>query len=96
MTRTRGERQNRATFFPARRHAHVGATLELLDDGCQIARSNSKLLCRLERLRLQLELNRRQLQASQNSLELDLNVHERIVDEKECVVQADSLRGSRA
>ena len=57
-----------------------GVILDLVDDGRQLAGSESKFLCGPERLRLQLEFARGYLHAPENSLELDLNVHERVVD----------------
>jgi len=56
---------------------------DLFDDGRQFARCDSKFLRRLKRLRLKLKFERAQLYASTNSLKLDLNVHERIVSERE-------------
>ena len=53
-----------------------GVILDLVDDGRQLAGSESKFLCGPERLRLQLEFARGYLHAPENSLELDLNVHE--------------------
>ena len=68
---------------------------DLFDDGRQLARCESKFLRRLKRLRLELKFERAQLYASTNSLKLDLNVHDRIVGERERLDKADSLRGSR-
>jgi hypothetical protein len=65
---------------------------ELFHHRRQSARCKAKLLCGLERPRLQLEFDRRLLHATENSLEFDPNVHARIVNELEVLALADSLR----
>jgi hypothetical protein len=68
---------------------------EILDDGRQLAGRDSKFLRRLERLRLQLQLDRRQLDAPANSFEFEPDFHGCSVNDKGRVFLADSFPTNR-